>query len=143
MYRKVFLDANILVDLYDTGRPYASFSYKSVMKLLQNEEVQLFTSCDIVTILYYLRAKSDKVQALSDIEHLNHFCTIIAFGNSEVTKSCRLMKQHKAFSDLEDTIQYVMAKKVNAELILSNDKAFYSDGIPVMDTKKFCQEYGL
>jgi predicted nucleic acid-binding protein len=53
------------------------------------------------------------------------------------------MKQNKAFTDLEDTIQYVMAKKVKADLILSNDKGFASDGIELMSTEKFCMEMNL
>jgi len=53
------------------------------------------------------------------------------------------MKQNINFKDLEDTIRYVMAKKVDADLILSNDAAFVSDGIPLMSTEMFCKEMGL
>ena len=143
MTKKVFLDANVLVDVYDLKRPFSLYSKKTLMSLLQDEKVEVFTSCDIITTIYYLRAKADKKQALEDIEQINSFCTIIEFGNQEVTQSCRLMKENKRFTDLEDTIQYVMAKKIKADLILSNDARFNSDGIVLMDTKKFCQDAGL
>ncbi len=139
MYKKVFLDANVLIDTYDLNRPFSIYSKHTLMVLLQDEEVELYTSCDIITTIYYLRAKQDREKALDDIMHINSFCKIIEFGNSEVTKSCRLMKQNKKFTDLEDTIQYVMAKKVGADLILSNDKAFASDGIELMSTEEFVQ----
>ena len=143
MIKRVFLDANVLVDVYDLKRPYSSYSKKAIMSLLKDEKIEIFTSCDIITTIYYLRAKADKKQALEDIEQINSFCTIIEFGNKEVTKSCQLMKENKIFTDLEDTIQFVMANKIKADLILSNDVKFSSDGILLMDTKKFCEESRL
>ena len=140
MYRKVFLDANILVDVYDLNRPFSLYSQKALTTLLQDKEVKLFTSCDIITTIYYLRARDNKVEALDNIIQISEFCHIIEFGNIEVTKSCRLMKQNSKFVDLENTIQYVMAKKIKANLILSNDRGFVSDGIPLMSTEEFCEE---
>ncbi len=140
MYKKVFLDANVLVDIYDMKRPFSSYSQKAMTLLLEDEKVELFTSCDIITTIYYLRAKENKKQALDDILQINSFCKIIEFGNSEVSQSCTLMQKSAQYSDLEDTIQYIMAKKVDADLILSNDKAFVSDGIELMNTEVFCEK---
>ena len=139
MYKKVFLDANVLVDIYDMKRPFSSYSQKAMTLLLEDEKVELFTSCDIITTIYYLRAKENKKQALDDILQINSFCKIIEFGNSEVSQSCTLMQKSEQFSDLEDTIQYIMAQKINADLILSNDKDFVSEEIPLMNTKIFCE----
>jgi predicted nucleic acid-binding protein len=49
------------------------------------------------------------------------------------------MRENGAFDDLEDTLQYVMARKVGADLILSNDTGFVSDDIPVMRSDAFCE----
>ena len=139
MYKKVFLDANVLVDIYDMKRAFSPYSQKAMTLLLEDEKVELFTSCDIITTIYYLRAKENKKQALDDILQINSFCKIIEFGNSEVSKSCTLMQKSAQYSDLEDTIQYIMAQKINADLILSNDKGFVSEEIPLMNTKIFCK----
>jgi predicted nucleic acid-binding protein len=64
-------------------------------------------------------------------------CSVIEFANQEIEESCRLMKSDKNFKDLEDTIQYVMAKKVGCDLILSNDKGFVSDEIELMGSWEF------
>ena len=141
MYRRVFLDTNILIDLYDPRRPSHDDSTRAVMHLLEQEETELFTSCDILTTMYYLRAREDKQQALEDIEHVNRFCTIIEFANAEVAQSCRLMRENPAFGDLEDTIQYVMARKIDADLILSNDAHFASEGIEVMTTDVYVKRF--
>ena len=143
MYKQVFIDVNVWVDLFDTQRPFNVQSKKSILHLLENDVVNLFTSCDIITTVYYLLSKKGKDVALEAIEYINALCTVVEFGNIEVTKSCRLMKQNKKFIDLEDTIQYVMAKKIAADLILSNDKGFASDGIALMSTAEFCKEMRL
>ena len=64
---------------------------------------------------------------------------IIEFGNREIEESCRLMKSNKNFTDLEDTIQYIMAKKASCDLILSNDKGFVSDGVTLMSSVEFLE----
>ena len=143
MYRNIFLDANILADIYDESRPSCKSSREAVMYLLSQEKIALFTSCDIITTIYYIYSKKDRYKALDQVIEINEWCKVVEFGNNEVTKSCRLMKQNKKFIDLEDTIQYVMAKKVDADLILSNDKAFASDGIELLSTEVFCKKMGV
>ena len=143
MYKTIFLDANILADIYDETRPYCLASRKALSSLLSQEDKELFTSCDIITTIYYIFSKKDKQKALDHIVEINQWCEVVEFGSNEVTKSCRLMKQNRDFTDLEDTIQYVMAKKVNADLILSNDKGFISDGLEVMSTEVFCEKISL
>lgn len=137
MYKKVFLDANILADIYDKSRPYFMHSEKVISLLLEDENIQLFTSCDIITTLYYILSKQDKTKALAVIEEVNEWCEVVDFANSEIKECCLLMKDNTAYKDLEDTIQYVMAKKVSSDLILSNDKGFVSDDIVVMSSEEF------
>ncbi len=143
MYNAIFLDANVLADLYDTSRPYASASRKALEFLLSRDTTRLFTSCDVVTTIYYIFSKHNKEEALNHIIGINCWCNIVEFGNTEITQSTQLMKQNPSFTDLEDTIQYVMAQKVNADLILSNDSGFVSDGIDVMGTEEFCEKMGI
>ena len=63
---KVFLDANIIVDLYDNTRRFHNYSVKSYSYLLNNK-IKLFTSCDLITTIYYLNSKHNKKQALLNI----------------------------------------------------------------------------
>ena len=143
MHKNVFIDVNIWVDMFDQTRPFSKESIKGVKYILGLEDTRLFTSCDIITTLYYLLSQKGKDIAFNAIEYVNTISTVVEFGNTEVTKSCRLMKQNRDFTDLEDTIQYVMAKKVKADLILSNDKGFVSDGIEMMNTEGFCKRMKL
>jgi len=110
---------------------------KLLLPLLQQKDVEVFTSCDIITTLYYVLSKKGKTEALDSILDVNEMCSVIKFANREIEDSCQLMKSNKNFKDLEDTIQFVMAKKVGCDLILSNDKRFVSEGIDLMGSGEF------
>jgi predicted nucleic acid-binding protein len=136
-YKKVFLDANVIADIYDKDRPFYPQSREAIRFLSVREDVMLFTSCDIITTLYYILSKTGKQKALDAIGKINKLCSVIEFANAEIEESCELMKTNKNFKDLEDTIQYVMAKKAECDLILSNDKGFASDAIELMSSSEF------
>ena len=136
-YKRVFLDANIILDMYDEKRPFHVESSEAISILLQQKDVDIFTSCDIITTLYYVLSKKGKMDALDSILDINELCTVIEFGNREIEESCRLLKSNKNFTDLEDTIQYIMAKKASCDLILSNDKGFVSEDVHLMSSIEF------
>ncbi len=138
-YKRVFLDANIILDIYDATRPFYKESTKAISILLQQKDTELFTSCDIITTLYYLLAKKGKLEAIDSILDINELCTVIEFGNKEINESCKLIKQNSNFTDLEDTIQYIMAKKASCDLILSNDRGFVSEDILLMSSREFVE----
>jgi len=139
MYKKLFIDANIFLDLTNQERPHSPYSIQFYTYCVQNN-ITLFTSCDLITTIYYLDSKRDRLTALSNIEELNRTTKIIDFSNKEITQTCQLMRDNPNFKDLEDTIQYILAKKEGCDLIISNDKAFYSEEIPVMSSKAFLEQ---
>ena len=139
--RKVFIDANIIVDLFE-DRPYSLYSTSAVGKLV-GLGVELLTSCDLITTIYYILSKADKEKALNYIEDSTSVFTLIPFSNKEVIEAVNLMKNNSNFKDLEDTIQYVLAKKENCNLILTNDKKFFSPDIKVLTAKEVCENLGI
>ncbi len=138
MYNKVFLDANVILDIFDFSRSDAQDSFDVYTHLLLNKSI-LYTSCDIITTLFYIHSKKSKTDALQKIEKINKIITVIDFSNQEVANTCLLMHQNPNFKDLEDTIQYILAKKMTCDLILTNDQRFYSEDIPVMSSKAFAE----
>ena len=136
------MDANVLVDSIDDQRPLHRKS-TAIIRFCLKQEIPLFTSCDIVTTVYYLSAKTDKKRALDEIAKINRFCKIIDFSNTEVAQTCELMATDTTFTDFEDTIQYILAKKVSCDCIVSNDKQFYSPDITLLNSMAFCEKIGL
>jgi predicted nucleic acid-binding protein len=138
MYKKVFLDANILIDLFDETRNRQEESIIILNYLISNS-IKIYTSCDLITTVYYILSNKNKEDALSSIEYLNQLCSIIEFSNNELRQTCKLMRNDTTFKDLEDTIQYVLAKNTKCDLIISNDKKFSSPDIELLNTKQFIE----
>ncbi len=139
MYKKVFFDANIILDVFDTSRPYSNESFQTYQYIL-TQKIGLFTSCDIITTIYYVYSKKNKQDVLNKIEDTNTIITVIDFSNKEIAQTCQLMRENSNYKDLEDTIQYILAKKEGCDLIISNDAGFYAEEIPVMSSKSFIEQ---
>lgn len=135
---RVFIDANIFLDRFDSSRRFHKSSILAYGHLVYNAE--LFTSCDIITTLYYIGVKVNKNDILKNIQAISKTLKIIEFSNKEVEETCQLMLEDNRFVDLEDTIQYIMAKKQQCDLILSNDATFKSRDIRVISSEEFCLE---
>ena len=137
---KIFLDANIILDIYDDNRPAYKYSL-ALYRYVVNNDYELFTSCDLITTIYYVNSKKNKQQALLNIQDINKTLKVIEFSNKEIEETCSLMLENIDYKDLEDTIQYIMAKKTKCDFIISNDKNFISKDIELLTSKKFCQKY--
>jgi len=105
-FKKVFVDGNVIIDIFDGKRPNHEYSVKAIYTLLSNN-VELLTSSDLITTVYYVLSKIDKTKALSNIEKVIDIFIAIPFGNEEVKKAISLMEKDKNFKDLEDTLQGV------------------------------------
>ncbi|MEA3384154.1 MAG: PIN domain-containing protein [Campylobacterota bacterium] len=136
---RVFLDANIILDKFDLKRPSHKYSSALYDYIVTNAKV--FTSCDLITTIYYINAKIDKQNALLNIKNISKTLKIIEFSNKEIEETCSLMISDSDYKDLEDTIQYVMAKKYECDLIISNDKNFVSKDIELLSSQEFCEKY--
>ncbi len=138
--KKLFIDANIILDIFNPQRP----SFKSSIKFYKyalNNNYQFFTSCDIITTLYYIGSKNDKDTALINIQNISKTLKVIEFSNKEIEETCNLMLEDKDYKDLEDTIQYILAQKLECDMIISNDKNFVSKDIKVLSSEEFCSSY--
>jgi len=137
---KIFLDANILIDYISISRE-GNKDATALLSHCLSKNIQLYTSCDIITTIYYITAKGNKKFALEQIENINRFCAIIEFSNKEVENACSLMSPNSTFCDLEDTLQYVLAKKAGCEVIISNDKDFFSPDLQLLSVRGFCGKF--
>ena len=139
-YKRVFIDANIFIDANDTSRETYKKSL-SILDYLVSQQISIYTSCDLITTIYYILSKKDKLKALSSIEQLNKICKIIDFSNKDVAKTCTLMRDDTDYTDLEDTMQYILAQRENCEIIISNDKRFISKDIPLFTSVEFYEKF--
>lgn len=136
---KVFVDANVFVDIFHADRAFHHESVAAYRSLIKNHHT-IMTSCDLMTTIYYIDAKKDKRQALVNIKNILKTLQVIEFSNDEIEAACDVMEADETYFDLEDTLQYILAQKHQCHLILSNDKKFASKDIPVLTTEEFCQK---
>jgi len=142
MYKNIFLDANILLDYADKNRIFNKVSTKCIEYCLK-ENFSLFTSCDLITTIYYVVSKQNKIKALEEVQRINNFCHVIEFSNTDINQTCDLMLEDSDYKDLEDTVQYLLAKKSQCDLIVSNDENFVSKSIKLISSSDFCNEHNL
>mgnify|MGYP006310383159 CR=1 FL=1 len=134
---KVFFDANIINDIYDSKRATSKASYLCLKQCLE-DGYDIVTSCDIVTNVYYITSKyTDKLNALDSLEDIEAIFRILPFDNSLLKKAVILMKEDTSYTDLEDTIQYLLAKQNGCEIIITNDKKFVSKDVQLYSTEEF------
>ena len=53
------------------------------------------------------------------------------------------MRENLNFKDLEDTIQYVLAQKIDCDCIISNDKEFYSPEVELFSSDEFVRKFSI
>jgi len=143
MFKNIFIDANIILDIFDKDRPNHICSTNLYRYILQKDNLIPFTSCDLITTVYYINSKNNKQQALSNIRNINKTLKIIEFSNNEVEQTCDLMIEDEDYKDLEDTIQYILAKKLECSIIVTNDKNFVSKNLKTITSEEFCKEFDI
>ena len=137
MSQRVFVDANVINDICDAKRRFHTQSYQCLEYCLQND-ITLVTSCDIVTTVYYITNKTQNAdKSLAALDQVNTIFEIVPFGNQELEIAIALMQQDKDYHDLEDTIQYVLAKQAGCAVILTNDAKFVAKDMRVVSSEAF------
>ncbi len=138
--KKVFVDANVIIDMFDKNRENCVVA-NMIMNYCVDKNIELYTSCDLVTTVYYILSKKGKKKALEDIKAASDIFELIPFANEDLNRAIYLMEKNQRFKDLEDTLQYVLAKKEGCDLILTNDKKFYSPDIQIATTSQFVKKF--
>ena len=143
MYRKnmatnVLIDTNIIMDIFDEDRKLHENSLALVKKLLSSGAV-LYVNSDTLTTSFYLLKNQKKAtlkESLHAIREATNICELISIEIEDVDYALTLCEDEKlAFKDYEDALQYACAKKVEADLIVTNDKGFVSLDIEVVGSK--------
>ncbi len=135
MHSKVYIDTNILVDIFDEQRPYHEESLSVIKTCFENEEIDLFINSDSMTNLFYLmrgRMKCSFDKALEKLEFIENGFNVIYGDKHYFSFTLDICKKH-IFKDYEDAMQYVCAIKNECTLIITNNpKDFKNSTIDVV-----------
>ncbi|WP_457602608.1 type II toxin-antitoxin system VapC family toxin [Nitratifractor sp.] len=130
---KLFVDTNIFLDLLlKRGK------HHEALLILNAIEKGLFSGTILDITLLNIDYIADK--QLKDLRGflklINGTFQVVGGDNEMFDEALRLDNE-----DLEDNMQYICAEKMECDLILSNDKSFYTDAIPVMTGSEFVGSY--
>jgi len=138
MHKKVYFDTNVIVDLFDKGRPFHEESLTVFKTIFENEEIDVYINTDTLTNLFYIlrsRIKLNFDTSLEKMEFIKNSFSLVSADIGDVDFTLDLCKRH-IFKDYEDAMQYVCALKEECTLIITNnEKDFKNAQIEVINTK--------
>jgi predicted nucleic acid-binding protein len=134
VYKHIFLDTNILVDIVANRMPFAENAI-SIFDYCKKSNVKMYSTSHSIATLHYIAKKIvDEKELRLIIEDLLDTVSIIAVNEIIIKKS--LKSNHK---DFEDAIQINAAQSINAiNCIVTRDlKDFKNSEINVFTPDEF------
>ena len=130
---KIFIDTNIFLDLI-LKREY----YKEALAIFNAIEQKVFTGfiADI-TILNIDYIAKKQIKDIREFLQLINTTFYISGATNDIVKQALQIDNN----DLEDNIQYLIAKEQNCKIIITNDKSFYTKDIKVLSSVEFQKRY--
>ena len=125
--KKVFVDANIIVDLIADRKPFSKFAVELFEKAERNE-VLLFTSSHAIATTHYLLKKYLEEKPLREvIYHVLEYMQIVAIDQDIIKKGLK-----SKYKDFEDALQILCAYNVEKldYIVTRNIKDFKDSEIP-------------
>jgi len=121
---KVFLDANICLDLLDTTRPTSKASVAWYMEHKDDNALEFYFSGDFITTFYYILTECKKIDKIKVVQVIDALCMeIIPFylnhtdfieaKNSFFDKIC---------NDFDDLMVLHSALRAECHTFMTNDK---------------------
>jgi predicted nucleic acid-binding protein len=121
---KIFLDANICLDLLDTTRPTAKESIKWYMLNKDNTSKEFYFSGDFITTFYYILTQKRKLSPKDVINAIDALCMEIEpiyLAHSDFSTAKNSFAQG-LFDDFEDLIVLQSCVRSGCEQFITNDK---------------------
>lgn len=130
---KIFVDTNIFLDLILKRE-----NFDKSLLLFNAVEKKLFDAViSDITILNIDYVAKKQVKNIRDFLILvNKNFKIAGSSNEQMAKALMLPND-----DLEDNLQYTLAKENYCEVIVTNDKSFYAKSIQKLSSREFVEKY--
>lgn len=130
---KIFIDTNIFLDLILRRE-----GFEKALLIFNAVEKKLFSACILdITILnidYIARKQVKDIKGF--LKLVNRQFNIFGTSNEMIEEALNLDN-----NDLEDNLQYISAKKLKCDVIITNDQNFYIHEIPTLSSNAFVEKY--
>jgi len=122
---KIFLDANICLDLLDTTRPTSAASVRWYMAHKDDRSLTFLFSGDFITSFYYILTERKKISADKVVEAIDALSMEVDpfyLSHTDFIEAKNSF-QTKRFTDFEDLIILHSAARAGCDRFITNDKA--------------------
>ena len=131
MKNNIYIDANVILDLFDSNRKFHTHSKNLLERIIKDESIELFISSDMISNIFYIlknRFKLSLKKSIEIVEYLVKIFNIVTADSYDIAKAIDLCKTLK-FTDYEDALQYVCALKIDARVLITNDKKGFKNSL--------------
>jgi predicted nucleic acid-binding protein len=132
-YKRLFIDSDILLDTLLKREPFHSYAQILLMEC-EKRNVQLNTSALVISNVHYVLSRSiGSPTSRNKIKELIKAVKVLSFENDIVD-----LALDSNFTDFEDAIQYLIAKRYNCEAIITrNVRDFKGSDVTVFTPEMF------
>lgn len=136
---KVFLDANVLIDVVQNRIDFVETSSKVLQLGLDGECELCVSDITFTTVSFYARKNRTQEQLYEVLQSLRDFIDVAPSG--KIAIDWALQQKSK---DFEDSVQYYTALRSGAEYIVSRNVRDYPyNDIPVVSPIEFLKKMGV
>lgn len=130
---KIFVDTNIFLDLMLKRENFdkALLIFNAIEKRVLEGVI---ADISILNIDYVAKKQIKDIRDF--LKAINLFFEVAGATNLLIDEALAIEN-----SDLEDNLQYLLAKKYKCEAIVTNDKTFYSKDIQTLGSEEFVEKY--
>lgn len=136
----VYLDTNVLMNYCSQQSEEIKIAkYLTDIRYENNLYISALSVAQTVSLIQSRKKKSKEEKRL-EIDRLQELVkkfTIISLTEKEIANSFELYNSHSNFVDIEDIIQYSIAKKVKCDAIITHNKsdfaAFVGNDVKIID----------
>ncbi|MGM9699460.1 MAG: type II toxin-antitoxin system VapC family toxin [Prevotella sp.] len=136
---KVFLDANIIIDVVQNRSDFVEQSSKVLQSGLEGFIDLCASDVTFTTVSFYARKQRTTEQLYEVMQSLRDFIDVVPTGRIAIDWAL----QRKA-KDFEDSVQYYAALRAGADYIVSRNVRDYPfDDVPVVTPQDFFSIMGF
>ena len=130
---KIFVDTNIFLDLILKRE-----NFENALLILNAIEKKLYSGVVLdITLLNIDYIANKQIKDVKDFLGLVNTMFEVVGGTNKMFDEALSLKN----DDLEDSLQYISAKKMMCDVIVTNDKMFYSEEIETLTSNAFVDRY--
>ncbi len=131
---KIFIDTNVFLDLL-LKRELYNEALEILDGVANGRWSGYVLDITVLNIDYVAKKQMKNIQPF--IQLLNDTFTIVGANNAIIEEALSLEN-----SDFEDSVQYIVAKTLVCDVIVTNDKNFVKNSeIEVLSSKRFLEKY--